>query len=276
MRFKSIITENDFIAYAPPLTKVVDATPLAPDSYAWNNTLKAIHVNDANASKFGGFRLPIGFLKVGDVITLHAEMMNVSGVKAKLALDYSTTYIGGSGDGTYILYSSLNNGEKFETIELTYSITKDAYYSVPFGTYTPDIGEYYLRNCWVKCDTKYLHEPKQYVKGFRNYHVQFAFGDFLIPDYHTFDTATIVEDGVNKKIILTHGKIFASKIGLPFIQDEETSKTYKFRVGGITASGCDIYIYSRATDTLLDPTSLSGGFWFSLMFSGYDSVVDLI
>lgn len=276
MRIKSIITENDFVAYAPPLTKVTESTVIAIDSYAWNNTLKAVHVNDGSASKFGAFRLPIGFLKAGDVVTVHAEIMNVSGTKAKLAFDYHTSNVVGSGEGTYNLYSSEKSVGAFETIEFTYTIVKDAYYSIPFGTFTGDIGEYYLRNCWAECQTKYIQEPKNYKKGFRNYHIQFAYGDFLVPDYHTFDKATIVEDSTNKKITITHEKAFASKIGLPFIQDENNSKNYKFRIGNPTASGCDIYIYDRATDTLVDPTTLSGTFWFSIMFIGYDNVIDTI
>ena len=272
MRLKSIITENDFVAYAPLLTKVAEAITIPNDSYAWNNTLKAIHVNDASASKFGGFRLSIGFLKVGDVVTVHCEVMNVSGVKAKLAFDYNTTNVNGSGEGTYNLYSSTNDGGSFETIDFTYIITKDAYYSIPFGIFTGDIGEYYIRNCWVECDTKYSQEPKNYKNGFRNYHIQFAYGDFLIPDYHTFDKATIVEDSANKKLILTHARPFAAKIGLPFIQSEVDSKAYRFRVSNIAANGCDIIIYDRTTDAPIDPTTLSGTFWFSVMFSGFDNV----
>lgn len=276
MRIRSIITENDFMAYAPPLTKVAEGTTIPNDSYAWNDTLKAIHVNDASDSKFGGFRLALGYLKAGDIVTISAEFKNISGVKGKIALDYNLSSVNGSGEGTYNLYSSTNNGETFEQIEITYPIVRDAYYSVPFGVFAGDIGEYYLRNCWVECQTKYVQEPKKYKKGFRNYHVQFAYGDFLVPDYHNFDTATIVEDSTNKKITITHDKMFATKIGLPFIQDEMNSKSYKLRIGNPTESGCDIYIYDRATDTLLDPTTLSGTFWFSLMFIGYDNVIDTI
>lgn len=279
MRINSIITENDFIAYAPPATKVAESPTLVADSYAWNDTLKAIHVNDASASKLGAFRTPIGFLKVGDVVTISAEFKNISGAKARLALDYSLTAAAGFGSGTYLTYPSLNNGEGFEKVEIKYTIVKDAYYSAIFGALTADISEYYMRNCVVKCESIYNPTPKKYKKGFRVYNIQAAYGVYTVSSDHSFDTATFVIDSVNKRLTLTHGIAFASiKAGLPFVQEDSanTSKDYIVRTRSASTVGCIIEIYDRATNTLQDPALIPGIIWFSMFFVGYDNEFDLI
>ncbi|MCT4779810.1 hypothetical protein, partial [Exiguobacterium antarcticum] len=67
MRFYSLVSEKDFDIYAPfGFTKTSEATPLPPNTYAFNTTFKAVHLNDAAADKKGSFALPIGFVQKGD------------------------------------------------------------------------------------------------------------------------------------------------------------------------------------------------------------------
>lgn len=279
MRLKSIITENDFVAYAPALTKVVEEVTIAATSYAWNDNLKAIHVNDSSAAVAGYFRLPIGFLKSGDIVTIAAEFKNVSGAKGKMALDYSPTSILGYGTGTLKQTSSVNDGTGgFETIELTFAVASDGYYSVPFGIITADIGEFYMRNCIVKYATSYNDGLKKFKRAFRTYSINGASGVYSVIAGYCKDTATLVVDSVGKKITLTHGKIFTQLVGIPFIQEGSgaISPLYNVVSGSMSETGCIIEIYDRATNTLQDPALISGSFWFSVLFAGYDNEIDLI
>ena len=279
MRLKSIITEKDFITYAPTgLAKVADATTIAANSYAWNDTLKAIHVNDASAGVIGYFRLPVGFLKSGDIVTISADFKNVSGVKGKIALDYSTTSILGYGTGTLKQTSSVNDGTGgFETIELTFAVASDGYYSVPFGTTTADIGEFYMRNCVVKCKTNYNSEQKLYKRASRDYLLSVTDGACVVLDPYGFDTATFAIDSTAKKITLTHSKPFVIKAGVPFAQVDQSgnSPLYRIHTRSANIAGCAIYIYDVATSTLQDP-ALVTTLVFGMFFAGYDGETELI
>lgn len=147
-RFRSIVTESDFSQYADPSfknNKVAEAPTIAANSWAWNDTYKAAHVNDVSVK--GSFSIPIGFLKMGDVITLSCEFMNVSGVKGKIAVDGIPT-------GNAFTFQSEKSGS-FEYLETSFIIQEDKSYNALFGIFTADVGEYYVRNCTIKIDSKY-------------------------------------------------------------------------------------------------------------------------
>lgn len=275
-----MITENDFQKFAPPaLTKVPEATTIAGNSYAWNDDLRAVHINDTSATVFGGFRRQLGFLKAGDVITVSFEAMYISGVPPKTALDYSLTDTFGTGSGTINYYASSGNVDiGFEKIEYTYTITKDAYYSVPFGTFTGDTGECYIRNCVVKCETSYSTEPKSVKQGFRTYYVEVLSGEFNVLTSSSNDFATLTVDSTNKKIDLTHEKPFKSGLGLPFIQENSVygSPNYIFRSRSHTINGCIIEVYDFATNTKIDPSTVTDSVYFQMLFSGLDSEIEEI
>jgi hypothetical protein len=279
MRLKSIITENDFVAYAPAgLTKTTEATTIAANTYAWNDTLKAVHVNDASSSAVGYFRLGLGYLKVGDVVTISSEIWNISG-HAEIALDYNVSSVVGSGGGNYLVATSEgDSGGGFESLEVTYTIVRDAYYSVPFGINTANVGEFYVRNCVVKMDTKYSEHPKKYKQGRREYTLNGVNGVYSLLTAYGFDTCSFAIDTVNKKLTITHDKPFATKAGMPIFQFDRTGNSTKFfaRYGTPLTNTFDLYIYDIATNTLQDPSTIAGSIQFTAVCFGYDNEVDAI
>lgn len=274
MRLKSIITENDFIAYAPAaLTKVDEHPTIADNSYSWT-TLKAVHVNDASAAVVGYFRLPLGFLKSGDVVTISAEFWNVGGDKPRISLDYSTSAVVGTGTTlSYVLsLNSITTG--FETIEITRQIVTDAYYSVVFGTVTSEIGEFYMRNCVAKCESNYNTDTKNYKRASRHYFLNVTGGNATVNNNYCLDTATCTIDSPNKKILLVHDLPFGQGPALTFTQMDQSTPAYYAQSRTVAYNGCSLFIYDIATQTLQDPAAITATFY--AFFAGYDNEVDLI
>lgn len=280
MRNYSIVTEKDFDLFAPVgFTKTTENDILPDNTYAYNSTYKAAHLKDANATTAkGAFSIPVGFAQKGDFIKVSAEVMNISGVKTKIALDRSLTNPSGSGSGNSFIVQSEKVGE-FEKIEIEYLCEYDAYYSALFGVFTADIGEFYIKNCYIEVNTKFNALPKKYKQGFRTYMILGNNGVYSVQNNFADDIATLTVDSVNKEINLVHGKVFSgTKAGVGFLGENSSgvSPTYKVKLQSFTLTGCKIKLYDVATNTLQDPSLISGQIWFSLFFSGQDNEIELI
>lgn len=278
MRNYSIVTEKDFDLFAPAgFAKVADAATIADNSYSYSSTYKAVHLKDASASLKGSFAIPVGYAKKGDFITVSAELMSVSGERPKIALDNSLTNVSGTGSGNSFIIQAEKVGE-FEKIEVDYLCEKDAYYSALFGLFTADIGEYYIKNCYIEVKTKFNTLQKKYKQGFRAYVVLGNNGSYAVQTNFGDDLATLSVDSANKEINLTHGKVFATKSGIGVLSESATgiSPNYKIKLLSFTNTGCKIKIYDVATNTLQDPATISGQLWFSLLFSGMDNEIELV
>lgn len=236
-RLKSIVTETDFQAFASAtLGKVTDGTTIAANSWSWNATYKAAHVNDSSASPTKGcFTLPLGFLKMGDRVTFTCEFYNVSGVKGKIALDKSA--------GNAFIIQGVDSG-RFENLGTTFIIEQDEDYTVVFGVFTADIGEYYVRNCTVNIESIYsppvdndlVPDTLEVIGNFS------AFG-FAMPN--SVDPATDLAAIPNNKTYI--GKVDA-KTGYPLGSGSITG--YKWTTSGYLYSwqifyGFDGKIYYR-------------------------------
>lgn len=279
MRKYSIVTEKDFDLFAPAgFSKTTESTTLADNTYAYNTTYKAVHLKDAGTDKKGTFSIPVGYAKKGDFIKVSAELMSVSGERPKIALDRSLSSITGAGSGNSFIIQSEKVGE-FEKIEIDYLCEYDAYYSVLFGLFTADIGEYYIKNCYIEVKTKFNTLPKKYKQGLRTYMVLGNNGSYSVQSNFADDTATLTVDSANKEINLTHGKAFAgTKAGVGVLGESSSgvSPNYRVKLQSFTLTGCKIKIYDVASNTLQDPALISGQIWFSLLFSGMDNEIELI
>lgn len=279
MRNYSLVTEKDFDLFAPTgFAKVADAATIADNSYSYSSTYKAVHLKDASASLKGSFAIPVGYAKKGDFIKVSAELMSVSGEKPKIALDNSLTNVSGTGSGNSFIIQAEKVGE-FEKIEIDYLCEKDAYYSALFGLFTADIGEYYIKNCYIEVKTKFNTLPKKYKQGFRTYMVLGNNGSYAVQSNFTDDTATLTVDSANKEINLTHGKAFVgtkAAVGVLGESSSGISPNYRVKLQSFSITGCKIKIYDVATNTLQDPATISGQLWFSLFFSGMDNEIELI
>lgn len=279
MRNYSIVTEKDYDLFAPyGFTKTTESASLAANTYAYNTTYKAAHLNDAGADKKGSFSIPVGYAQKGDFIKVSAEVMSVSGVRPKIALDRSLTSVTGTGSGNSFITQGEKVGE-FEKIEIEYLCEYDAYYSALFGLFTADVGEYYVKNCYVEVNTRFDTQPKRYKQGFRTYVILGNSGTYSVQTNFADDTATLTVDSVNKEIVLTHGKAFSgTKAGVGVMSESSSgvSPSYRVMLQSFSLTGCKIKVYDVATNTLQDPALISGQLWFTLLFSGADPTVELI
>ncbi|GKX65654.1 hypothetical protein [Inconstantimicrobium mannanitabidum] len=151
----SVYTADDFLKYvnknwAYAKSYANDQTTISANSLAWNTNYKAFRTNDATSSSSACIQIPIGYLRVGDRVELEAEFKNVSGTKAKIALDIfpDTTYTAGM-NNVFVLNSTYTDGQ-FEHIKVTVICTYEGYGVADFGVFTADVGDFYVRNVRIK------------------------------------------------------------------------------------------------------------------------------
>lgn len=148
--FYSAIEQSDFTKYMyPSLNYVSGGGVPSTNTWTYNETETAAHVNVDN-TQAGYTSIDLGKLYAGDVITLNAEILNVSGVKGKLGIDRFDL------DNNFIKVDSTiqsSNSGSYETIKLTHVIAYDGYYKANCGIWTSDIGIFKMRNFACKIET---------------------------------------------------------------------------------------------------------------------------
>ena len=254
--------------------KVNEGTTIANDSWSWNSQYRAARINDASTSVKGTVELNLGFLKVGDIIKLKTEVMNVGGVKAKIAIDLSnepSVLVGSSGFANALIMSSSKTSE-FETVEISFVVRTDAYYNILFGTFTADIGEFYIRNCVASSDSVFISDEittiKQAIKAFTIRTI--ATGVFERDIRFGVDECTVT---VNTNfLVITFSTPFTHTSVRPisFIGEEPSAGQYRVRASAPQSNTVTIQFYDRSTNALIDHTSIPTGVFFTLQVVGYD------
>lgn len=146
---------------------VAESPSIAPNSYAYSNTLNALHVNDQSTiESFSVFTEEIGIVDVGDVIEITSEIMNISGEKVKIGIDAYT--IDGSQAGGKIEQIAELQSEKsgeFENLGGKFIIDQLCYVKIFIGIWAADVGEYYVRNInIISTSNHYSGKPKKISK----------------------------------------------------------------------------------------------------------------
>lgn len=267
--------KSDFTTFvnSPFSNSIVDDGSTIPGgSCAFSNTYKAFRINDALVSTKGTLNIPIGYLNIGDKIDISMEVMNVTGTKAKLAIDYFTSVDYSSQDANLFILQSEKNGE-FEKLGGSFVSMKDLYAKVVIGTFTADIGDFYVRNVEIKVTTSNSNNLK-YTQTRRMYNLNGSASGIIVNNAYSDDKCTITVDSTNKQIILTHDKPFTyNKNGISFANVSATYPNYIARTRAESPSSFIIRIYDSA-NTLIDPATLTTNtsFWVSAVHLGYDSI----
>lgn len=131
-------------------TETTDASVIPANTFCWNNDYKAIRVNDGAVNKKGVINIK-GFpaLNIGDTVEISAEIMNLSGVKAKIAVDYIDPLA-----NLFVLQSSGTVNDGFEVLQGSFLINHKRRFEVLIGAFTGDIGDFYVRNVQITVKTQ--------------------------------------------------------------------------------------------------------------------------
>lgn len=268
IKSKTCSSERNFQDFLNPgikNNKVIESGTIAANSWAWNNTYKACHINGTSASVKETVEIPLGYFKVGDVITLSAEFMNISGTKGKIALDYTGDVSGNA----FIIQTALQN--EFEPLEITHVVKNEGTYTALFGIFTGDVGEFYVRNCLAKYESSLLDSTpyKQVIKTFT----------IKTTDIGVFERDTTV--GLDEciltvnpdYIVLTFSKPFnyLSVNPVIFAGEDSASRNYKIRTTGAYQSHVTVQLWNN-DNTLPDHTTIPADVKFSIIAIGYDKV----
>lgn len=150
--FLSYYTADDFRAAfgaSSDITYVGEATP-GVNQYAWNSTFKSVRVN-TNSSGKGYISFDLGFLEIGDLVDLEAEVWNMAGEKARLTFDHFTgNAIDDGTRTTYYIDTTSENTDAFKLANYPFVVVKPGYYRATIGLWTSQIGEFRMRNAACK------------------------------------------------------------------------------------------------------------------------------
>jgi len=246
------------------MTETTEAVTIPSNTYAWSSAYKALHMNDASAGVKGSIGFYLGNAVYGDVVEFSAEVMNMSGVKAK-------TYIDIVGGGVAIALQSVKSGE-FETIGAKYIVNKDTgNMTTAFGVFTTDIGEYYIRNINVKVNKKDNLSATR--PAIRQYTFALTGGALtLATGYGPYTCTTVLTSTI---ITVTHGIPFTNLLGMAgtsFGNFNRNANAYYVRTSTETLTGFIMQIFDRATGVVVDPTTLlNSNLYLAMIHHGYDA-----
>lgn len=157
---------DDFLKYLHPefpRNFVEDGETIPENSCSYSDTFKAFRINDASSALKGSLHIYLGELSIGDKVDINVEVMNISGVKAKIAIDYLSSPTGNLLENLFILQSK-KTGE-FERIGGSFLITRNGHAMAVIGVFTADIGDFYIRNVNLKITTKNSEGSTDIIEG---------------------------------------------------------------------------------------------------------------
>ncbi|MDZ7542890.1 hypothetical protein GNF83_17225, partial [Clostridium perfringens] len=135
-RYRSCILERDFIIYSDNRHNQIapqhgeESNPMPLDTWAYNHVYGAAHVNDSEVTKKGGFAIPLGYLKRGDVVRASAEIMYISGNVPRISIGRNTSGIIDGAPVEVLTTVMASTSNQFRLIVIEVTVNKDAYYSL--------------------------------------------------------------------------------------------------------------------------------------------------
>lgn len=280
-RFRSCVTLKDFMRYsdlrhnstAPNYIPTV-SDPMPGNSWSYNNTYGAATVNDSQSDKKGGFVIPLGYLKKGDLIKVSVDFWYLNGAKPGLYIGRNLTLIDGSPQES-LKFVIANGNNYFERLSLEVFVNKDAYYQVHCGTTTSEIGEFHVRNIVCEMDSR-IAEVSGYRKEVKAVQVRTtAKGVFESWASHSNDKCTFSISG--NELLITFDEPFSGYIGginrpIAIVQLNGLSN-YDVRVvsdGSNTGSTIKIMFYNKVDSAIVNPGNVVIYTYFSLVVFGLD------
>jgi hypothetical protein len=277
-KYVHLKTSNDYLKYVASSfasNVVTDGETIPAGSCAYNDTLKSFRINDSASTK-GVLNIPLGFLEIGDKVDIEVEVMNLSGTKAKIAVDYYSDKNYSTIDTNWFIYQS-ENGNQFQRFGGSFVSTKAKYGLAIIGLFTADAGDFYLRNVNIKITTNrsLLGDVLgSYRESKRMYTFKGSAGGFSLQTGYTNDTCTFTIDSTAKELTITHDKPFTHfKLGTSISNVSATSDfKYLARTRSESANSFRVKFYDMDNKTILDPAvlALDTNFWFSAIHFGYD------
>lgn len=264
--------KEDFLQFSLIKNIVTDSTTITNNSCSYNNNYDAFRINDSSGTTKGAIEIPLGILYVGDIVTVTAEVMNVSGVKSKVALDVITPSVTNIG-----MLQSEKSGY-FETISCSFMCTKNNQeYKVVLGTFLTDIGDYYVRNVSIEIETTGSNIIKPVKEAKRVYNISpngtnFELKTAFSPDICTIEATTF--NSALKCLKITHAVPFTSTYrGISAVNISSASPLkYDVRSQSEQPNLLYVVIYDKTTNTVVDPATVVSDttIWISVVHYGYD------
>lgn len=149
--FLSYYTADDFRAAfgaSSDIAYVGESTP-STNQYAWSSLYKSVRVNTDATSK-GYISFDLGFLEIGDLVDLEADIWNMAGEKVRLTFDHFTGTAIDDGTRTTYYIDSTGSNDGFKLNNYPFVVVKPGYYRATIGLWTSQIGEFRMRNCACK------------------------------------------------------------------------------------------------------------------------------
>lgn len=229
-----------YLHYEFPRNFVEDGETIPENSCSYNDTFKAFRINDASPALKGSLHIYLGELSIGDKVDINVEVMNISGVKAKIAIDYLSSPTGNLVENLFILQSK-KNGE-FERIGGSFLSTRNGHAIAVIGVFTADIGDFYIRNVDIKVKSK-----ESTLKSYLVAHlVTISKGNFVLNNNRDNDEATLTVENNNTLVVNFKEKITrGDKKLIPFVSNDfyGNSGQYIVRCGDTTDKSIKLRFY---------------------------------
>lgn len=260
MKLIKLVDYLDYKNFLPlGFAEATEATNIPANSYSWNEAYRALRINDASASLKGSLTIRnFEDARVGDVVEFKAEIMNVSGVKGKIAIDYDDA-------SNLVVLQSEKIGE-FESVGGKFVVTKDKKLVGVIGVFTEDIGDFYVRNVEIKINGK-----EDIIKtDIRVYNFVFGVSSLALQSGYNPYTCTTSVSATD--ILITHDKPFLNPMpGNAFAAVSATGLGKMMaKVKSESSSSLRVEFYDMTTGTRVNPTTLYGTTtYFSVVHHGY-------
>lgn len=235
----------DFNFYLSDKAGYVTGTP-AVNQWTFDTNLKSIWVNVDN-TKAGYIRFPKGSramgikASTGDFMELSADVLNESGEKVKLIVEYSATE--DFSNPVTVEYYATTSSDTFEQTTLKYYATADGYYRFVFGLLTAEAGSFYLRNAIVSITKIVNNNPirriaLEKVSGVFNQRTDFA-----------YDPCIVEHDADGYTLNVTFNRPLVGLRPIAFVNQEYYTITNKYiaRLSYASLTGFKIRFYPITT-----------------------------
>ncbi len=274
METMRLMTQSDFLEYSRIKSIVTDnpTGTIAADSVAYNSSLLAFRINDASATTKGSLLIPLGQMYAGDTVTIEAGIMNISGVKAKLTIDYAS-------GGDIGVVQSQKQGE-FEVLRQTWTMPTTASYQAEIGVYTPDIGDFYVRQLSVSVEsvrTKSFGSggSGNLIRSARAYRFVVSDGAVKRDKAYSNNSCTFAwgaKAGGGDELLITHGVPFAKLRGVSLGSPTSANVTCECRTGGESPEGVKVAFLNKSTGNYMASAEVLAlpGLEFNVFHSGLD------
>lgn len=199
IRFYSTYSMSEFQTMIPSGVTYSATKPLSVNQWTYDDTLKAFQIN-TDSTKPGMITYELGYLYVGDIIEIEAEVMNISGVQARLAIDQAddanftvnkvTNFVYCKSDGSF-------ENQKFKLV-----VKKEGYHKALIGHWTSHVGEIAFRYPRVKVQSIVKNTLVRADNTRRATLRKLADGTFEIRTDYAYDEATVsIESGNILKLV---------------------------------------------------------------------------